>query len=408
MPTESAHKRIFDEQDRGKRIWFAVILGALSAFGPLSMDMYLPSLPLLTRDLQTSTSLAQLSIAACLIGMAVGQLFFGPLSDRYGRRGPLLIGLMCYGAASFLCAVTPSIGWLLLFRLIQGLAGGAGLVISRAIARDLYSGIRLTKFFSMLMAVNGVFPIIAPMIGGFVLRFTSWHGVFVLLGLIGGMLFLIALFGLPETLHRDRRIVGGARASVSALGGLLRDRMFISYAAVQGLITGAMFCYISGSSFVLQEQFGVSPQGFSLIFALNGFGIVLMTQLAGILSGRIGELRVLQGGTVIAAMGSVALFAGLFLHPQQLFAVLVPLFFIVSMVGIVGTTAFSLAMQSQGKAAGSASAVVGLMMNLFGAVLSPIVGISGSGTYAPMALLILLCDVGALLIFMLIIKKHTD
>ncbi|MFX3619421.1 MAG: multidrug effflux MFS transporter [Sporolactobacillus sp.] len=402
-----AHKQsVSSDVDKRKRLGFIVILGALGGFGPLSMDMYLPSLPAMTRDLQTGTSLAQLSITACLIGLALGQIIIGAYSDAHGRRGPLLVGLILFTITSFLCSITTSIFWLILLRLIQGMAGAAGMVISRAIARDLYSGRELTKFFSMLMAINGFFPILAPILGGFILNFTSWRGVFIVLTIIGVLLFLGALVGVPETLPSSRRITGGLSASVSALQTICKDRQFISYAGVLGLVMGAMFCYISGSSFVLQDMFHVSPFMFSIIFAINGTGIVLMSQLAGILTSKISEKKILQIGVSIAFIGSLALSAGLLLHPARLFAVILPFFLIVSMVGLVNTTSFSLAMQSQGRAAGSASAILGMGMNLIGAILSPFVGILGSGTYLPMALLILICDAGAFFIFVFVIKSR--
>lgn len=383
-----------------------ILLGALSAFGPLSMDMYLPSLPALTSDLQTTASYGQLSITACLIGLAAGQMLIGPFSDNHGRRIPLLSGLIGFVLTSFLCAQVSSIILLIVLRFLQGLAGSAGLVISRAIARDLYSGSKLTKFFSMLMAINGIFPILAPILGGLILRVTSWRGVFFVLTGIGIILFLGTLVSLPETLPVKKRISGGWHATVSEMGRICRDRTFISYAMVLGLIMGAMFCYISGSSFVLQDMFGVSPLFFSLFFAANGLGIVAMSQLAGPLSARFGEKKVLKVGVMIAAAGSITLFSGLLLDPPRLIAVMLPLFFVVSMVGLVNTTAFSLAMQSQGRAAGTASALLGLGMNLVGGLLSPLVGLGGTGTYLPMAMMILLCDVGALVVYLLRIRPR--
>jgi drug resistance transporter, Bcr/CflA subfamily len=390
--------------DRGMHRRLVVLLGALGAFGPLSMDMYLPSLPTLTSDLHAAASLGQLSITACLIGLAAGQMLIGPYSDSHGRKGPLLTGLILFAATSFLCAHVSSVTVLIMLRFLQGLAGSAGLVISRAVARDLYSGPALTKFFSMLMAINGIFPILAPILGGLILKTTSWRGVFIVLTVIGVILFLCTLFGLPETLPAKKRITGGMRATVSEMGRICRDRSFIGYAVVLGLIMGAMFCYISGSSFVLQDMFGVSPIFFSLFFATNGLGIVAMSQLAGPFSEKWGEKKVLRIGVMIAALGSIALFSGLLLNPPRLIAVMLPLFFVVSMVGLVNTTAFSLAMQSQGRAAGTASAILGLGMNLIGGLFSPLVGLGGTGTYFPMALMILLCDIGALIVYLLLIR----
>lgn len=398
-------KEIKSRSDSTKKsVFFTIVLGALGAFGPLSMDMYLPSLPELTRNLQTTTSLGQLSITACLIGLAFGQIIIGPYSDSHGRRSPLLAGLILFSLSSLLCAFATSISWLILLRFVQGLAGAAGLVLSRAIARDLYSGSALTKFFSMLMAINGIFPILAPIFGGFILRFTSWHGVFIVLAAIGAVLFLGAFFFITETLPPERRLVSSVGSSLSSLGTIARDKTFISYGLIQGLVMGAMFCYISGSSFTLQDIFHVSPQLFSVFFAINGTGIVLMSQLAGVLAGRIDGRKILGVAVAVAFVGSLGLTGSLFLHNEWLVAVLLPLFFIVSMVGLVNTTAFSLAMQSQGRAAGSASAILGMAMNLIGAFLSPFVGMLGSGTYLPMAVLILVCDSGAFLIFMLAIK----
>lgn len=382
-----------------------ILLGTLSAFGPLSMDMYLPSLPLIEKQMQTSASLTQMSITTCLIGLALGQLIIGPYSDKHGRKKPLMAGLIIFTIASFLCSFVTSI-WLLIFlRFIQGLSGAAGLVISRAIARDLYDGSELTKFFSLLMAVNGVFPVLSPIFGGMVLKFTNWKGIFIVLGVIGSILLLVTFLYFEETLIIHHSQKNQDKRTFTIIKSLVSDKIFISYALVQGLVTGAMFCYISGSSFVLQNMFHLSAQGFSLVFAINGLGIVLMSQAAGRLAYKLGEKLLLQIGISIAALGSTTLFISLFL-PKHLLAVTIPLFFIVSMVGIVNTSAFSLAMQNQKKWAGSASAVLGLGMNLIGGLLSPLVGIGGSHTYAPMAVLILVCDISAFLIFYLYLNRQ--
>ncbi|WP_333859468.1 multidrug effflux MFS transporter [Clostridium sp.] len=382
-----------------------ILLGILSAFGPLSMDMYLPSLPLIEKQMQTSASLTQMSITTCLIGLALGQLLIGPYSDKHGRKKPLIAGLIVFTIISFLCSFVTSIWLLIGLRFIQGLSGAAGLVISRAIARDLYQGNELTKFFSLLMAVNGIFPILSPIFGGIVLKFTNWKGIFIILGIIGSILFFVTLLYFKETLTVDNSQKNDAKVIFTALKSLISDKIFMSYALVQGLVTGAMFCYISGSSFVLQNMFGLSAQEFSLVFAINGIGIVLMSQAAGRLSYRLGEKLLLKIGISTAAFGSIALFISLFL-PKHLLAVTIPLFFIVSMVGMVNTPAFSLAMQNQKKWAGTASAILGLGMNLIGGVLSPLVGISGNHTYVPMSLLILICDISAFLIFYLYLNKQ--
>ncbi|REE91317.1 DHA1 family bicyclomycin/chloramphenicol resistance-like MFS transporter [Paenibacillus taihuensis] len=389
---------------RSRRLWTAAVLGSLSAFGPLSLDMYLPALPKLANDLHTSTSLAQLSLTACLIGLAIGQLFAGPVSDVRGRRGPLLTGLILYAVSSLLCAIAPSIGTFIVLRFIQGLAGSAGIVIARAVVRDLYTGPELTRFFALLMLVNGIAPIAAPIVGGQLLHFTTWQGVFVVLASIGLIMFVAVLFGLPETLPRERRAKGGILNTVITFRRLLTDRVFMGYALAQGFVMAAMFAYISGSPFVLQDIYGVSPQMFSLCFAINGLGIILASQLAGRLAGRFNEVKLLVTGLSIAAVGGVVLLAMLLAH-AQLVLVLIPLFFVVASVGIVSTMGFSLAMQGQGQSAGSASALQGLMSFMFGSIVAPFVGIAGSGTAIPMGIIIAALDVSALLLYFLLARK---
>lgn len=392
------------DMTKSRILWIAFVLGALSAFGPLSIDMYLPSLPTLADNLHTTTSLAQLSLTACLLGLAVGQIVAGPLSDVRGRRGPLVISLILYAAASLLCVFAPNIGMLIALRFIQGLTGSAGIVISRAVARDLYSGKELTRFFSLLMLVNGVAPIAAPVLGGVILNFVSWRGVFMVLCVVGVAMLIAVVLGLPETLPANRRSSGGLKQTLRTLGHLFADRRFMGYAFSQALITGAMFAYIAGSPFVLQDIFGVSPQTYSIIFAVNGLGIVLFSQLTGRLVGRFSERQLLLSGLVIAAVAGISLLTVAFTG-GQLFAVLVPLFFVVSCVGIVSTTTTSLAMQSQQRSAGSASAMLGLLPLLLGSIASPLVGLGSGTTPVPMAVVIAIAEVGALLSFVVLAKE---
>ena len=212
------------------KVWIVLLLGSLTAFGPLSMDMYLPALPIVAVDLQTSTSLAQLSLTACLLGLAFGQLIFGPLSDIRGRRKPLVATLSVYAIASVLCAFSSDIWVFIALRFVQGLTGAAGIVIARASARDMYSGKDLTKFIALLALVNGAAPILAPISGGFILNFASWNAVFIILGLIGLLMFLAVLFFLPETLPEENRSEGSILAVVKTFGKLLKDRAFMGIA----------------------------------------------------------------------------------------------------------------------------------------------------------------------------------
>lgn len=389
---------------RNHVVWLIVLLGSLSAFGPLSLDLYLPALPTLADNLHTSSSYAQLSLTACMIGLSVGQLFAGALSDFHGRRVPLLIGLLIYAITSLLCAFSPSIGVLVVLRFIQGLAGSAGIVISRAIVRDMYSGPELTKFYAMLMLVNGAAPILSPVIGGQLLKVTPWEGLFVVLAGWGVLTLLAVGFGLPETLPVHNRMTGGMRETFITFRKLLRDRSFMGYALAQALVSAAMFAYIAGSPFVVQNIYGVSPQMFSLMFAINGLGIIMAGQLTGRLASRIGEKKLFLGGLLLAAISGSLLLA-MVLWSVGLLALLVPLFFVVSSVGIVSTTGFSLAMRNQGHAAGSASALLGLLSFLLGGLLAPLVGIAGSANALPMGVIIAVTDVGALVIYMLMIRR---
>ncbi|MFB0843014.1 multidrug effflux MFS transporter [Paenibacillus oleatilyticus] len=390
-----------------RRIWMVFILGSLSAFGPLSLDMYLPALPKLADELNSSTSMAQLSLTACLLGLALGQLYAGPVSDVRGRRLPLLIGLILYGVSSVLCAVAPSAELLVLLRFIQGMAGSAGIVISRAIVRDMYSGTELTKFFSLLMLVNGAAPILAPIAGGQLLEVTSWRGVFVVLALIGVLMLIAVVLALPETLPQERRSKGGLGNTLTTFRRLLGDRTFMGYALAQGFVIAAMFAYISGSPFVLQDIFGVSPQMFSVCFAINGLGIILAGQVTGRLAGRVSDKRLLVSGLALASVAGVALLLAI-VSGAGLYAILVPLFFVVSSVGIVSTAGFSLAMRNQSEAAGSASALLGVLSFIFGGIVAPLVGIAGNQTAVPMGIVIAAADVGSVLCYLLLVRRHEN
>ncbi len=388
---------------RSRRLGIALILGSLSAFAPLSIDMYLPALPTLADHLHTNASLAQLSLTACLLGLAFGQLVVGPLSDVKGRRMPLLISLVLYAISSLLCALTGNIWVLILLRFIQGVTGAAGIVISRAIVRDLYSGTELTRFFSLLMLINGVAPIAAPVVGGLLLKVVPWQGIFVVLAAIGAIMLFSVLFGLPETLPADRKAAGGLGTTLRTFARLIRDRSFIGFALSQAFVMAAMFSYIAGSPFVIQNIFGVSAQGFSIFFAINGVGIIIFSQLAGRLSGRFGEYRLLKLSLGIAFTASLLLLL-ISLAGGGLFAIASMLFLIVACVGSVGATSVSLAMQSQSHSAGSASALLGLLPLTLGALASPLVSLRGGTTTVSMSVVIFGAELLAVLFFLVLVR----
>jgi len=386
-------------------LWTAFILGTLSAFGPLSIDMYLPALPNLANDLNSSTSLAQASLTACLLGIALGQVFAGPISDVKGRKGPLIVGLLTYAFSSLLCVLAPNIWIFISMRFIQGLAGSAGIVISRAVVRDLYSGSELTRFFSLLMLINGVAPILAPVLGGQILQATSWRGVFILLSGVGVFMLITVFWGLKETLPTTLRSKGGIENTLLTFKTLIKNKRFMGYALCQGFASAAMFAYISGSPFVIQNIFGASPQMFSLFFAINGLGIIIASQTTGRLAGRIKERTLLVAGLSLAFLGGILLLV-MTLVGGGLYTILIPLFLVVSSVGIIGTSSFSLAMQDQAKSAGSASALLGLFSFILGGILAPFVGIAGSHTAIPMGIIIATAEMSAVLSYIFLVKQN--
>ncbi|WP_410502286.1 multidrug effflux MFS transporter [Exiguobacterium acetylicum] len=390
-----------------RRLTLILILGSLAALGPLSIDMYLPAFPDMSRSFDASASLIQLSLTACMLGMALGQLIVGPLSDVRGRKRPLMIALLAYLLASLACAMAPTIEVLIALRFVQGAAGASGIVISRAIVRDLFEGPELTRFFAALSLVNGTAPILAPVIGGQILRFGDWHFVFYLLAILSTLMLLAVALRLPETLPLDRRVEGNLTTTLKTFGRLLTDRVFIGYAFAQAFVMGAMFAYISGSPFVLQNIYGASPQQFSFLFGLNGIGIILAAQIAGRLAGRVDSERLMRISLTIVASASILLFLALTLTEQLIF-VMIPLFFVVSSVGLISTLGFTLAMQNYGSTAGSASALLGLLPMLVGSLVSPLVGIMGEQSAVPMGLIIMTLDCLALVLYYGLIVRRPD
>lgn len=384
---------------RSDRVRLFFLLGLLSTFGPLSIDMYLPALPALGADLHAGEAQVQLTLTACLVGVALGQIVAGPLSDVRGRRRPLLAGVGAYALTSLLCALAPTVGLLVGMRLLQGIAGGAGVVIARAVVRDLYSGISAARYFSYLMLVNGLAPILAPVMGGQLLRFTSWHGEFVGLAVIGALLFVSAAVGLRETLPMRLRRTGGPADSVRVMAMLVADREFMSFALASGLAFGALFAYIAGSSFVLEGHFGLSPQAFGAVFASNALGIVLAGQLNARLLGRVSPYRLLLSGLTSIA-GSGVLLVVITVAGVGLTGLLPVLFLMVASIGFVIPNATALALSGHARAAGTGSALLGLIQFGTGAVVAPLSGALGAGSVVAMSVVIAalgLLALGALL-----------
>jgi DHA1 family bicyclomycin/chloramphenicol resistance-like MFS transporter len=397
---------------RRRAVSTIIVLGMLSTFGPISLDLYLPALPELAQDLDASASSAQLSITACLLGLAVGQLIAGPLSDRFGRRRPLIIGLVLYLITSAACAFAPSVTVLLVLRLLQGLSGAAGLVVSRAIARDLYSGRRLVIVFSRLMLVSGLAPVIAPVLGGQLSRVMTWRGIFVVLAAFGAVLLAAGLFGLRETLPPERRLSGGVPATLRGFRSLLKDRLFVAVVAASGFAGASMFAYIAGATFVLQRVHQLSPQGFSFVFGINSLGIMAMGQVGGRLAHRWSPSRVLGIGLLLNLLGATGV-ATTVLAGLSLPFLLGSLFVMVSAVGLVFPTATALALADYPHQAGTASSLLGLGQYVAGAAVAPLVGIAGEDTAVPLGVVALACSLCATAVFVLVAlpavrRRHLD
>ncbi|WUS35493.1 multidrug effflux MFS transporter [Streptomyces sp. NBC_01255] len=380
-----------------------LVLGGLTALPPLSMDMYLPALPEVTGALHAPAATVQLTLTACLAGMALGQLVVGPMSDKWGRRRPLLVGMVVYVLATAVCALAPTAELLIGFRLLQGLAGAAGIVIARAVVRDLYDGVEMARFFSTLMLISGAAPIVAPLIGGQILRVTDWRGVFHVLTVIGILLTLVVWRFLGETLPPERRHEGGVGDALRTMRGLLADRVFTGYMLTGGLAFAALFAYISASPFVVQEIYGASPQTFSLLFGVNSIGLVIVGQINGkLLVGRVRLDKVLGWGVGTILLASLALLlmtAGVF-GEVGLVPIAAGLFVLMSAMGLALPNTNAQALMRTPHAAGSASALLGTSSFLVGAVASPLVGIAGEHTAVPMAVVQLTCAALSLACFL--------
>ena len=370
-----------------RRVELTVVLGLITAIGPLSIDMYLPAFPQIAADFGVPDAQVQLSLTACLIGLAAGQLTCGPLSDRWGRRRPIVAAVAAYAIFSLLCAVAPSAPLLVAFRLLQGFAGGAGVVVTRALVRDLYSGVAAAKFFSRLSLVFGVAPIAAPSLGSAVLKVTSWHGVFVTLGGLAVLLLGLAAWRLPETLPPSRRSPGSPADIGQTARALFKDKIFLGYALSQAFGFAAMFCYISASPFVLQNGYGISPTVFSLLFGLNACGLIAFSQLNGKLLDRLAPRTLLVTTLVGQTCAGLAVVASALLG--SLIALAASLFLLVSTIGMLTPNSTALALDRNPSRAGTAAALLGGIQSVIAASVAPLAGLAAAGRGVPMGVAIL-------------------
>ena len=381
-----------------------VFLGLLTAITPLATDLYLPALPIMPGELNTTASNIQMTIGVMTFGVALGQLFGGPISDTMGRKMPLVVGNLLCVISSIICAYAPSIEILLLGRFLQGLTGSVGVVISKAIARDFASGQELTKLFALLMMVNGLAPVIAPLVGGQLLLFTTWRVIFIILAVFSAILLVGSLL-FRESLPKEKRVTGGVGVAVKNYITLIKDKPFLGQTLIQLFAFGGFFAYISGSSFVYQNIFGLSAQEFSYLFGINSCGIVLASAISSRVSNVITAKQLLTFSLWQLTIGSL-LFLVSMIFDWSLIPVTTILFFTVCTVSLFGSASFSMAMTKYGKMAGSASAILGFASMFAAGIVSPLVGIGGGHTGVPMGITMLVCAVLSLLCLYGLVEKE--
>lgn len=380
-----------------------VVLGLLIAIGPLTIDTYLPALPELSEELGASQSQAQLTLTGIMIGLGLGQLVLGPLSDAIGRRKVLLSGLVLHGSMSVLCALAPTIGVLTAVRVGQGVAGAAISVVAMAVVRDLYRGRRAAALLSHLTLVLGAAPILAPTLGGYLLAVTSWRGIFVVLLGVAVALVVLAFVGLPETLPQERRRPLALGSTVRTYGGLLRDRPFVGLVLVAGLMFSVLFTYVSGSSFVFQEFYGLDQQQFGLVFGLNAAGLIAATQVNPFLLRRFSPQQVLSGALVAGVVGTSSLFVAA-LAQAPLWVLLVPLAATVASCGLSFPNSPALALSRHGESAGTAAALLGAMQFGMSGLITPLEGVLHGEGAVPMAALMVSLQVAAVLALVVLVR----
>lgn len=367
-----------------------LILGALCAFGPLAIDFYLPSFPTLAQQFATDVEHIQLSLAAYFVGIAIGQLFHGPLADRFGRRVPLLVGVALFAVGSLACAIAPSLEWLIAARFVQALGGCAGMVITRAVVRDLCDPLVSAKVFSQLVLVMGLAPILAPLGGGLLLNTLGWPWIFHSLAIFATLCLLAVLRWLPETRPQELppAPLSGAFGQYRALLG---NASFMGYSLAGGVAMAGMFAYIAGSPFVFIELYGVPAEHYGWLFGSNAAGFVIMAQVNARLVRAGGPALWLRRVVLVYLSSGLCLLALAWWRPEQLWPLLVPLFICVASLGCLLPNATACAMAGQGRHAGSASGLLGSMQFTVAASASALVAFLHDGSAVPMALVIALC-----------------
>lgn len=383
-----------------------VLLGILGGFGSIALDFSLPALPDLAESLGTSPAMAQLTLSMCLVGLAVGHLISGPLSDRIGRIRPLLVGVAVLAVTSVLCALAPNIYWLLPLRLIQGLAAATAIVIANAMVRDVHAGAPAARVFSQLILVTGMLPILGPIAGGQVLRFTDWRGVFLITGGLTIVIMLVARLVLHETHPTSARSTDALRDQWRSLYQLMTDRGFLPFFLLLGMHGTVMFTWVSMGSFIFRDEYGIGPSGFSLIFAANSIGIIVGSQISVRFVERFGPARMLQTGLILRFVGALIVTVALVSGAELVF-VLLPLLLVEVASGMQMGNQMGLGLTPYGKAAGAAAALLGFAIFLFGSFIPPLVS-SGSTSGWAMGVTMATASLIALVLWFMVIRPKVE
>jgi DHA1 family bicyclomycin/chloramphenicol resistance-like MFS transporter len=372
------------------------VLAGLSAFAPVTTDLYLPALPRLGRDLGVTTASVEVTLTMCVVGIAVGQLLVGPLSDTLGRRRPLIAGLVLFIASSLGCAAAPSIAVLDVLRLLQGISGATGIVIARAMVRDMYSGVEAARMYATLGAIIPLAPILAPTVGGAILLVTSWRGIFAVQAGVGLVLLAAAALITHETLDPAARHPGSVRGALATYRDLLHSPRYSRVVAAGSLGFAAFFAYISASSFVYQDVLGFSAQAFGLLFAVNGIGLLATNVVNARLVRSVDPERLLRVGLATIA-GAGVLTAAAAIAGLGAWALLPLMFAIVCSMGLIMSNSIAVSMALESHRAGSAAALFGASQFFIGAAVAPIVGAAGASA-VPMGIVMATSGVAALAI----------
>ncbi|KTW19929.1 multidrug effflux MFS transporter [Staphylococcus warneri] len=363
-----------------------IIFGVMTTFGPLSIDMYSPSLPNVQHAFSSTTSEIQLTISFAMIGLALGQFFFGPLSDAFGRKKIALTILVIYMLASLIAVFTTDLYFFLFLRLIQGLTAGGSIVIAKASIGDKFSGDEMAKFLTSLMVVNGIITIIAPLLGGFALTISTWRSIFVILTIITIIVIIGVLMKMPSTDQSERKTLNYGRI-FKDFGQLLKKPSFVIPMLLQGLTYVMLFSYSAASPFIAQKIYSLSPQQFSVILAINGIGLILVSQIVALLVERLSRYTLLIYLTLIQIIGVVLIILTLTMH-WPIWMLIIAFFLNISPVTSIGPLGFALAMEERTGGSGNASSLLGLFQFILGGVISPLVGLKGQFDASPYLVII--------------------